>query len=59
MAGDQVLNYLRLLSGAFVGSGGLILLWRGEYEKGMILLIGMLSFFVGEKNGERKIQAAS
>lgn len=52
------MNYQRLIAGVFVGSGSMILIWRGEYEKGMILLVGMLSFFVGEKNGERKTTKA-
>jgi len=47
------LNNQRLLAGFFVGAGALMLMWNKEYEKGMILLVGMLSFFVGEKNGEK------
>lgn len=48
------MNYLRAIAGGFIGSGGLLLIYLGEYEKGMILLTGMLSFFVGEYNGQRK-----
>lgn len=48
------MNYLRLMSGVFVGAGGLMLIYQGEFEKGMILLVGMLSFFVGENNAKRK-----
>lgn len=43
-----------MIAGVFVGSGALILLWKGEYVAAAGLLGTMLGFFVGEKNGERK-----
>jgi len=51
------MDYLRFMAGFFVGSAGLMLIWQGQAEKGMILLVGMLSFFVGEKNGQKKVSS--
>lgn len=48
------MNYLRLMAGAFVGTGALILIYKGHIIEGALLLSNMLSFFVGEKNGARK-----
>jgi hypothetical protein len=50
------MQYLRMLSGAFVGAGALILLWKGEYTLGGTLLGTMLGFFVGEANGAKKAE---
>ncbi len=43
-----------MIAGVFVGSGSLILLWKGEYVAAAGLLGTMLGFFVGEKNGEKR-----
>ena len=53
---DEVssLNFQRVVAGAFVGAGALLLIHKGELALGATLLSGMLAFFVGEKNGERK-----
>ena len=48
------MNYHRLLAGAFAGLGGLYLLYLGETAAGVAILSGMMGFFVGEWNGERK-----
>ena len=52
------MDYLRFLSGGFVGVGALILLWRGDTTAGVALLGTMLGFFVGEKNGAKAAKAA-
>lgn len=47
------MDTLRVISGVFVGSGALILLWKGENVAAVGLLGTMLGFFVGEKNGQK------
>lgn len=47
------MDALRVIAGVFVGSGALILLWKGENIAAVGLLGTMLGFFVGEKNGQR------
>ncbi len=44
---------LRLLAGAFAGTGGLVLLFIGETAAGVAILASMLGFFVGDANGRR------
>ena len=44
----------RVIAGIFVGTGALMLIWKGEYVAAAGLLGTMVGFFVGEKNGERK-----
>ena len=51
------MNNERLIAGFFVGAGALMLLWQGQTHEAMYLLVALLSFFVGEKNGVRKAQA--
>lgn len=53
------MNQLRLVAGFFVGTGALILLWKGEYVAAVGLLGTMLGFFVGEKNGQRSVSSTS
>ena len=48
-----MVNYNRLMAGAFVGAGALILIWKGNVTEGCTLLGGMLGFFVGEANGKK------
>lgn len=47
------MNHLRLMAGAFVGTGALIFILKGEYAVAAGLLGTMLGFFVGELNGQR------
>ncbi len=44
---------LRLLAGAFAGSGGLLLIYMGEIAAGVAILASMTGFFVGDANGRR------
>ena len=55
---DSIVDYLRFLSGGFVGVGALILIYRGDVTAGVALLGTMLGFFVGEKNGAKQQKAA-
>lgn len=50
------MNHQREIAGVFVGAGALLLIYRGEITAAAALLSGMLAFFIGEKNGERKRQ---
>lgn len=43
----------RAIAGIFVGTGALMLIWKGEYVAAVALLGTMVGFFVGEKNGQR------
>jgi len=45
------MGYERIVAGAFVGAGALLLIWQGEYTPAVALLGAMVGFFVGEKNG--------
>ena len=52
---------LRVIAGIFAGSGGLMALYLGVSSGrqelitgGLLLLSNMMTFFVGENNGERK-----
>lgn len=44
----------RVIAGIFVGTGALMLIWKGEYVAAASLLGTMVGFFIGEKNGQRK-----
>jgi len=51
----------RAIAGIFAGAGGILSIYLGvEKNKpelvtgGLLLLSTMMSFFIGEKNGERK-----
>lgn len=55
----------RVIAGIFAGAGGLMAIALGVYHPectqsealitgGLLLLSNMFTFFVGEKNGERK-----
>jgi len=46
--------YEREIAGVAVGGCAALLIFNKEYSYAMALLVGMLSFFMGEKNGERK-----
>ena len=46
--------YLRLMAGAFVGTGALLFIIKGEYAVAAGLLGTMLGFFVGEVNGKKR-----
>lgn len=48
------MTHERVIAGIFVGTGALMLIWKGEYVAAVALLGTMVGFFVGEKNGERK-----
>jgi len=55
MLGGEVL-YEREIAGIAVGGCAALLIFNKEYSYAMALLVGMLSFFMGEKNGQRKAQ---
>jgi len=46
--------YEREIAGVAVGGCAALLIFNKEYAYAMALLVGMLSFFMGEKNGQRK-----
>lgn len=50
------MNYQREIAGVFVGCGALLLIYLGEITAGVSLLGAMVGFFIGEKNGERKVR---
>lgn len=50
------MKYLRLMSGAFVGIGALIFIFKGEYAVAAGLLGSMLGFFIGEYNGKKEAE---
>lgn len=45
------MGYERVVAGCFAGAGALMLLWKGEITAGVAVLMTMVGFFVGEKNG--------
>lgn len=47
-------NHQREIAGIFVGASCLLLIWQGRYDVAAGLLGGMMGFFVGEKNGEKR-----
>jgi len=47
------------VAGAFAGAGALLLIYQGYIVEGSIILTMMVSFFVGEKNGERQASKAA
>jgi len=53
MLGGEVM-YEREIAGVAVGGCAALLIFNKEYSYAMVLLVGMLSFFMGEKNGQRK-----
>lgn len=48
------MNVQRVVAGVFVGAGALMLIYKDQIAVGASLLSGMLAFFIGESNGERK-----
>mgnify|MGYP001364827591 CR=1 FL=1 len=55
------MNSERLMAGIFAGAGGLAALLIGAYNgdstlqtAGLVMLSSMMSFFVGEKNGQNR-----
>jgi membrane protein YqaA with SNARE-associated domain len=50
-------NHQREIAGIFVGASCLLLIWQHEYATAAGLLGGMMGFFIGEKNGEKKAKA--
>jgi len=53
VVGGEVM-YEREIAGIAVGGCAALLIFNKEYAYAMALLVGMLSFFMGEKNGQRK-----
>lgn len=51
------MNYQREIAGIFAGAGALFLIYKGEIAVGATLLSAMLAFFIGEKNGQKKVLA--
>jgi len=49
--------YEREIAGVSVGACAFALILSKEYGYAMTLLVGMLAFFMGEKNGARKATA--
>lgn len=47
--------YERAIAGIFGGAGALLLIYKGEITAGTAILSAMIAFFVGEKNGQRKV----
>lgn len=43
---------LRIMAGAFAGTGALMFIYLGQYALAVGILMGMLGFFVGEANGK-------
>jgi len=54
VGGDRL--YEREIAGVAVGGCAALLIFNKEYAYAMALLVGMLSFFMGEKNGQRKAE---
>ena len=48
-----MMDFQRIIAGIFVGSGALLLIYKGNIAEGCTLLGSMVGFFVGEKNGQR------
>lgn len=44
----------RKIAGIFAGVGALYLIFVGEVALGSVILSSLVSFFVGERNGERR-----
>lgn len=49
------MNYERL---AMIGTAGVVsvlLVVKSEYEKALLIVLPLITFLVGERNGERKV----
>lgn len=53
----------RSIAGIFAGAGGLLSIYLGVQSSrqelitgGLLLISNMMAFFVGEKNGEKKVK---
>lgn len=53
------MGYERIVAGAFVGAGSLLLIWQGQITPAVALLGTMVGFFVGEKNGQQATKTQS
>ena len=49
------MGYERTIAGIFVGVGAIALIVKGEISGGVAILAGMMGFFIGEKNGAKKV----
>lgn len=47
-------SYKEEIAGGGIVVAALMLIYNGEYEFAMMLLLPLIAFFVGEKNGERQ-----
>jgi len=48
------MNGERIVAGIFSGAGAMLLIYQGNVEAGVAILAGMMGFFIGERNGQRK-----
>lgn len=48
-------GYKEEIAGVGIIGLALLLAYNGEYEKAMMLVLPLLAFFVGEKNGAKSV----
>jgi hypothetical protein len=48
------LNVEKTIAGVSVAVGAIFLIYQGEIQLGAVLLSGMMGFFVGDTNGEKR-----
>lgn len=51
------MDVTRAVAGIMAGSGAITLILTGHIQEGTYIIMAMLGFFIGEKNGERKKEA--
>lgn len=49
-----MVNIEKIIAGVSVAIGAIVLIVQGEIQIGAVLLSGMMGFFVGDNNGEKR-----
>lgn len=49
-----IVNLEKIIAGVFAGAGSLLLIYEGYIAEACAILGGMLGFFVGDWNGQKK-----
>lgn len=47
-------NHQREIAGIGIFACAALLIWKGEFEKALYIILPTVAFFIGEKNGEKR-----
>lgn len=50
-------DHQREIAGIGIFGCAALLIWRGEYDKALYIILPTVAFFIGERNGQKKAEA--